>query len=84
MDYPKGTVDSFEYHILENQRETEWISKEIGGTWFPDAFIGSILNMMQPKYTEKRMDCTVEDAYKTMACVEAAYQSNQSNLIPTD
>ena len=84
MDYPKGTVDSFEYHILENQRETEWISKEIGGTWFPDAFIGSILNIMQPKYTEKRMDCTVEDAYKTMACVEAAYQSNQSNLIPTD
>ena len=84
MDYPKGTVDNFEYQILDNQQETEWISKEISGTWFPDAFIGSILNMMEPEPTKERMDCTVADAYKTMTCVEAAYQSNQSSLIPVD
>ena len=84
MDYPKGVVDSFEYRVLESQEETEWISKEIDGTWFPDAFIGSILNMMQPEYTGEQMDCTVEDAYKTMACVEAAYQSNLSGTVSAD
>ena len=65
-------------------KETEWISKEICGTWFPDAFIGSILNLMDPKLKEEQMDCTVSDAYETMACVEAAYQSNRSSPIPAN
>ena len=77
MNYPKGEPEEIEI----STDGVDWTKVNNVGTWFPDAFIGSILNLMEPK---EQMDCTVTDAYETMACVEAAYQSNQSSRIPVN
>lgn len=75
MNYPQGVEDKFEYVILEDGETPQWKTKEIPGSWFPDAFAGSMAQVMQAEVT--RPDNSVEDAIFTMACVEAAYRSNE-------
>jgi predicted dehydrogenase len=77
MDYPKGLPDEFEYCILEPGNPPEWQKLDIDGSWFPDAFICTMADLMC--FVEGSADDlpgSVEDAYKTMAVVEAAYESN--------
>jgi predicted dehydrogenase len=77
MDYPKGRADLFEYISLEENKESEWKTLEIAGTWFPHAFIGSMSQvMLAMEGTITRPDNSVEDCIDTMAWVESAYQSN--------
>ena len=72
MDYPKGRPDYFKYNILD---EKSWQEKELPGTWFPDAFIGPMADLMRLKNNEiTTMPSSFEDAFKTMNCVEQAYQ----------
>lgn len=78
MDYPAGSTDSFEYTIIENSMPEKWIIKEIKGSWFPHAFIGSMAEVMLAVEGSKPLaDNSVEDCIYTMACVEAAYESNR-------
>ena len=42
MDYPKGVPDKFEYCLKENGKAPEWKTVELEGSWFPDAFIGTM------------------------------------------
>jgi predicted dehydrogenase len=77
LDYPKGQPDEFEYTILEPDKPSEWQCLEIEGSWFPDAFIGSMASLMS--FLDDAIDClptSVDDALKTMATVEAAYESS--------
>ncbi|MBV9082194.1 MAG: Gfo/Idh/MocA family oxidoreductase [Acidobacteriaceae bacterium] len=77
LDYPRGVPDQFEYCILEPNKPPLWQSLEIQGSWFPDAFVGVMQSLMD--YVEGRSKClpaSVEDAYRTMELVEAAYESN--------
>jgi len=79
MDYPKGVPDEFEYCILELGKQPEWTTLPIEGSWFPDAFIGPMSDLMC--FLDGVIDTlptSVEDAYKTMAVVEAAYESSAS------
>ena len=79
MDYPKGVPDKFEYCVLENSRTPEWKPLNIEGSWFPDAFIGTMADLMCfLEGSSRELPGSVEDAYKTMALVEAAYESNAS------
>ncbi|AWW31209.1 gfo/Idh/MocA family oxidoreductase [Echinicola strongylocentroti] len=77
-NYPVGTADKFEYVVMEEGKEPEWKEESIEGTWFPHAFVGSMAEMKKalenPKYIP---DNSVEDCIYTMACVEAAHQSNE-------
>lgn len=77
LDYPRGQPDVFRYVLLEAGKTPEWREVEIDGTWFPDAFISSMRSLMffVDGDTDK-LPTSVDDAYKTMAVVEAAYQSN--------
>ncbi|MGH9655634.1 MAG: Gfo/Idh/MocA family protein [Bryobacteraceae bacterium] len=77
LDYPRGQPDDFRYALLENGKSPQWQVLTIDGTWFPDAFIGSMRSLMAflDGDTDK-LPTSVDDAYKTMAVVEAAYQSN--------
>jgi predicted dehydrogenase len=78
MNYPTGESDTIEYIVLEEDKKTEWQSVEISGGWFPHAFIGSMWQMMQAANGANfQLDNSVEDAIYTMACVEAAYKSNE-------
>lgn len=77
INYPRGAADSFEYVLLEKGKEPVWKKKEIEGSWFPHAFMGSMEQLMlAAQGTITRPDNSVEDCIDTMACVEAAYQSN--------
>jgi predicted dehydrogenase len=78
MDYPRGVGDEFEYCLLREGREPEWVKVPIEGSWFPEAFIGTMAQVMRAKEgIEPDMPTSVEDVIKTMACVEAAYESNR-------
>ena len=77
MNYPDGVPDRFEYVLLEGERQPEWQSLEIEGSWFPEAFIGTMASLM--RYVNGEADVlptSVEDAIETMATVEAAYTSS--------
>lgn len=87
IDYPKGIPDLFEYVVLdENEKEPEWKKLDLKGSWFPHAFIGSMSQIMRAMEGSVRVpDNSVEDCIYTMACAEAAYQSNSQGgvkLIP--
>lgn len=77
MDYPRGVGDEFEYCHFREGRESQWLKVQIEGSWFPEAFIGSMAQVMRAKEgSAPDMPTSVEDVIKTMACVEAAYESN--------
>jgi predicted dehydrogenase len=77
MDYPHGVPDVFEYYIVEDGKQAEWQTVKLEGSWFPEAFIGTMANLM--RYNEGSTDVlhtSVEDVIQTMAVVESAYQSS--------
>jgi predicted dehydrogenase len=77
MNYPGSEPDKFEYISMGENKTDGWQTIPIEGTWFPDAFIGSMAQVMLAKEgTIPTADNSVEDAVYTMACVEAAYASN--------
>lgn len=83
MDYPQGVPDNFEFCVLQDGKPPEWIALEIKGSWFPDAFVGPMSDLMC--FLDGRIDTlstSVEDAYKTMAVVEAAYASSAAGGTP--
>ncbi len=83
IDYPRGAADSFEYILLENNPDPQWQGMKIEGSWFPHAFIGSMQQMMLAVVGKiKKPDNAVEDCLYTMACVEAAYMSNENGGVP--
>ncbi|MEM7028060.1 MAG: gfo/Idh/MocA family oxidoreductase, partial [Chloroflexota bacterium] len=83
MNYPTGEPDRFEYCLLENEAPTPWQTIDLDGTWFPDAFIGSMSSLMRYINGEtSHLPTSVQDAFKTMAVTEAACQSSASGATP--
>jgi predicted dehydrogenase len=83
MDYPKGRPDAIEYVLQEEGVEPRWKSVAVEGSWFPDAFIGTMSSLMRCANGETDvLPTSVEDAFKTMAVVEAAYLSSQNGGTP--
>lgn len=83
MDYPKGVPDKFEYCLMQNDEEPQWKTLKLEGSWFPDAFIGTMSSLMQYQQGEtKSLPTSVEDVIKTMAVVEAAYKSSDHGGMP--
>jgi len=79
MDYPHGVPDVFEYCIVEEGESPAWQTVKLEGSWFPEAFIGTMANLM--RYNEGSSDVlytSVEDVIQTMAVVESAYQSSDT------
>ena len=77
INYPHGVEDTFEYSLLFANEEPQWISKKLDASWFPDAFIGSMANLMCfAEGSSPVLINSAESAYKTMQVVEAAYESS--------
>ncbi|WP_420334638.1 Gfo/Idh/MocA family protein [Roseibium sp.] len=78
LDYPRGEPD-----ILEINTGDGWRSFELDGSWFPDAFT-SRMSQLQRVATgeEEHLISGVEDAWYTMALVEAAYDSSAAPATP--
>jgi predicted dehydrogenase len=85
IDYPRGAADSFEYILMNESTEAKWKQKEIEGSWFPDAFVGSMAQIMLAAEGAIAVpDNSVEDCIHTMACVEAAYKSSGQGGVKPD
>jgi len=74
-NYPHGSTDRFRYTSRLLQPGT-WIAPALEGSWFPDAFIGTMASVMrglegQPGAPET----SVRDNLGTLRLVLAAYAS---------
>ncbi len=79
LDYPTGEPDE----LWLCRRGGEWQQIALEGGWFPDAFIGPMANLQRFAAGEDAALATrVDDAWRTMALVEAAYRSNDAPMTP--
>lgn len=79
LDYPAGEPDE----LWLTPRGGPWEQVPLTGAWFPDAFIGPMANLQRFAAGEdEHLATNVEDAWRTMALVEACYRSNQQPGTP--
>lgn len=77
LDYPNGQPDEIEYVESGDGEGRAWKRLELAGSWFPDAFARSIASLMgYLDGASNTLPASVEDAYRTMAVVESAYESS--------
>jgi predicted dehydrogenase len=80
LDYPRGEPDEL---WIRAKGETEWIEVPLIGGWFPDAFVGRMANVQRFAAGEdKDLVASAEDAWTTMALVEAAFESSAKPATP--
>jgi len=72
LNYPEGEPD--ELWIVED--DGAWQQVPLAGGWFPHAFVGTMSNLQRAASGEDAvLASSVEDAWHTMALVEAAFAS---------
>ena len=77
LDYPRGRPDELEYCVVGEGGEREWITVEPEGNWYPDAFVGTMASLQCfLEGSAEELPTSIEDAFHTMAVVEAAYESS--------
>jgi predicted dehydrogenase len=83
LDYPRGMPDELEYCLSEPGGPQAWTSVVLQGRWFPDAFIGPMASLMRFAAGESaQVPTSVEDAWRTMAVVEACHASSDRGATP--
>jgi predicted dehydrogenase len=83
LDYPKGEPDTLEVCACPPGAKPAWKRLPTGGNWYPDAFIGSMASLQRFANGETgELPTRVEDAFETMAVVEAAYASSAAGGTP--
>ncbi len=81
FDYPHGEPD--ELWFCPNGGD--WEQVQLTGSWFIDSFMGPIRNLQRVAAGEdKLLFSGIEDAFHTMALVEACYRSAASPSEPLD
>lgn len=84
MDYPRGREDTLEW-ISRGDLDAGWRPLAFEGSWFPDAFAGS-MGALQ-RYVTCEVDTlptAVEDVLHTMALVDAGHVSSDSGGVVPD
>ncbi|MCU1323820.1 MAG: Oxidoreductase, Gfo/Idh/MocA family [Acidobacteriaceae bacterium] len=75
LNYPIGLPDNLEYFV---RGDKDWSVGPMSGSWFPDAFMGSMGSLQAYVQGEATaLPTSVEDAIDTMRTVEAAYLSSE-------
>jgi predicted dehydrogenase len=83
INFPEGVDDSFEYVIHKKNEEPKWETASIEGSWYPDAFVATMADLQCFMEGSSLVhETSVDEAYKTMQLVEAAYISNNSGGTP--
>lgn len=84
MNYPHGADDYLEHCQLNRDGVAgPWQPLPVEGSWYPHAFIGTMGSLMRFANGETTdLPTRVEDACRTMAVVEAAYQSSATGATP--
>jgi predicted dehydrogenase len=79
LNYPQGEPDE----LWIAPQGGPWESVHLTGRWFPDAFMGTMANLQRFVAGEDaKLHSSVEDAWHTMALVEACYRSNAGPATP--
>jgi len=79
LNYPEGEPDE----LWLAPKGGPWEAVPLAGRWFPDAFIGTMANLQRFAAGEDQvLHSSVEDAWHTMALVEACYRSNEAAATP--
>lgn len=79
LDYPRGKAES----VRLCMKGKPWQEIAAPGRWFPDAFIGTMSNLQRfVAGQDDKLVCHFEEAFRTMAVVEAAYESDRLGGIP--
>jgi predicted dehydrogenase len=79
IDYPTGTPDTLEVAL----DGPHWHRVDLRGSWFIEAFEGPMSNLQRYVGGEDNaLVSPVSDAIRTMALVEACYQSNAAGGTP--
>jgi predicted dehydrogenase len=79
LDYPRGEPDE----LWLAPKGGPWDQVPLEGGWFPHAFVGPMANLQRYAAGEDgELRTSVEDAWHTMALVEACYLSNESGGTP--
>lgn len=86
MNYPDGVEDKFDVATFDDRGNPTWVRLEIPGTWFPDAFIGTMASVMRAaEQPNEEPGTSVRDAFKTMLVVAAAGTSARTGgVVPYD
>jgi predicted dehydrogenase len=80
LDYPRGEPDILE---IRPKGAEGWVPVPLSGAWFPDAFVGRMANLQRfANGEDQELVSSVEDAWSTMALVEAAYRSSALDATP--
>ena len=82
LNYPDGEPDILEIYPKGGDG---WVAVPLEGSWFPDAFVGRMANLQRYASGEDaELVSSVEDAWNTMALVEAAYASSAQPATPLE
>jgi predicted dehydrogenase len=83
LDYPRGMPDELEYCVTAAGVTPSWNTVRLEGSWFPDAFVGPMAALMRFVSGESPdLPTSVEDAWRTMALIEACYASSSGGSTP--
>lgn len=79
LSYPRGEPDTLEIALAD----ADWAEVPLRGSWFLEAFEGPMCNLQRFVAGEDAMLLSsVEDAFHTMAVVEACYVSSARGATP--
>lgn len=79
LDYPRGEPDE----LLVATRDVGWTPLPLRGSWFLEAFEGPMSNLQRVVSGEDpALVSPVADAFRTMAVVEACYESSAHGATP--
>ena len=80
LDYPRGEPDELWIYAAGADK---WQQVALNGSWFPDAFTSRMANLQRfASGEDKKLISSVDDAWHTMALVEAAFNSSASPATP--
>jgi predicted dehydrogenase len=79
LNYPQGEPDE----LLIATRELDWTDVPLRGSWFLEAFEGPMSNLQRViSGDDATLVSAVDDAFRTMAVVEACYESSAHGATP--
>lgn len=79
LDYPRGGADRLQVAADGGS----WRDVPFEGTWFPDAFVGSMATLQRYATGEASdMPTSIDDVARTMAVLEAAHEASSRGGVP--
>ncbi len=72
-DYPEGSASTIDYHL--RAEEGVWHRPRWEERWFPQAFVGTMAQLMRALETGSEPEIPGRDNLRTMALIEAAYRA---------